>query len=169
MTAPGDAMSCGSPTCQPRRSPTRTRCGFAFSPFCRSFGALRLYGRIATLLSTPCELADVNQARLRNVRVGYVQMTAPSFLGDAGARIAQTRILQNVAPLFDDGTLKVAVSRVCPSRTLPARIASSKRATRSARSCWRSIEHVRHPDARRKRREVMACVAPPVECCNNEI
>jgi len=72
--------------------------------FCRSFRALRLYGRVATLLSTPCDLADVNQARLRNVRVGYVQMTAPSFLNDAEARVAQTRILENAAPLFDDGT-----------------------------------------------------------------
>jgi NADPH2:quinone reductase len=82
--------------------------------FSRSFQALRLYGRIATLLSTPCELADVNQARLRNVRVGYVQMTAPSFLDDAEARVAQTRILEKAAPLFDDGTLKVAVSEVMP-------------------------------------------------------
>ncbi|HXR55537.1 MAG TPA: zinc-binding dehydrogenase [Casimicrobiaceae bacterium] len=82
--------------------------------FCRSFRALRLYGRITTLLSTACELADVNEARLRNVRVGYVQMTAPSFLGDADARVAQARILENAAALFDDGTLKVAVTDVLP-------------------------------------------------------
>lgn len=82
--------------------------------FCRSFAALRLYGRIATLLSTPCEIADVNQARMRNLRVGYVQMTAPSFLGKAEARVAQTRILERCGHLFDEGALKVSVSEVMP-------------------------------------------------------
>lgn len=82
--------------------------------FCDSFAALRLYGRIATLLSTPCELADVNQARMRNLRVGYVQMTAPSYLGNVDARIAQTRILEHGAQLFDEGALKIVVSSVMP-------------------------------------------------------
>jgi len=82
--------------------------------FCRSFAALRLYGRIATLLSTACELADVNQARMRNARVGYVQMTAPSFLLDVEARTAQTRILEHGVRLFDDGALKIVVSEVLP-------------------------------------------------------
>lgn len=82
--------------------------------FCESFAALRLYGRIATLLSTPCELADVNQARMRNLRVGYVQMTAPSYLGNVDARIAQTRILEHGAQLFDGGALRIVVSNVMP-------------------------------------------------------
>lgn len=82
--------------------------------YCKSFRALRLYGRIATLLSTPCALSDVNQARMRNIGVGYVQMTAPSYLGDAGARAAQRRILENAAPWFDDGELKITVSTVLP-------------------------------------------------------
>lgn len=82
--------------------------------FCTSFRALRLYGRIATLLSTPCDLADVNNARMRNVRVGYVQMTAPSYLGDHEARAAQTRILETCASAFDDGSLRPLVSTVLP-------------------------------------------------------
>lgn len=82
--------------------------------FCKSFKAVRMYGRIATLLSTPCELADINVARLRNISVGFVQMTAPSFLNDVEARRAQTRILENGAPLFEQGKLKVLLSAVLP-------------------------------------------------------
>ena len=82
--------------------------------FCKSFEALRLYGRMATLLSTACELADINKARLRNLNVGLVQMTAPLFLGNAEARRAQTRILESCATLFDQGKLKVSISAVLP-------------------------------------------------------
>jgi NADPH2:quinone reductase len=82
--------------------------------FCKSFAALRIYGRIATLLSTACELSDINQARLRNLTVGYVQMTAPSIRGYNDARTAQTRILENGARLFERGELKVTVSAVLP-------------------------------------------------------
>lgn len=82
--------------------------------FCSSFRALRLYGRIATLLSTPCELADVNEARMRNLRIGYVQMTAPSWLANAEARAAQTRILETCASAFEDGSLHPLVSSVLP-------------------------------------------------------
>ena len=83
-------------------------------PFYKSFPALRMYGRIATLLSTVCELADVNRARMRNLIVGYVQMTAPSFLGNDAARRAQTRILEEGARMFDAGELQVRVSAVLP-------------------------------------------------------
>lgn len=82
--------------------------------FCKSFGALRLYGRIATLLSTACELADINKARLRNLNVGLVQMTAPLFLGNAEARRVQTRILESCGALFEQGKLKVSVSAILP-------------------------------------------------------
>ena len=83
-------------------------------PFYRSFPALRMYGRIATLLSTPCVLGDVNKARMRNLIVGYVQMTAPSFMGNDAARRAQTRMLEEGARLFDAGELQVRVARVLP-------------------------------------------------------
>jgi NADPH:quinone reductase len=82
--------------------------------FCKSFGALRMYGRISTLLSTACALSEINRARMRNLTVGYVQTTAPSVLGDNAARRAQTRILETAAPLFDRGDLKVTVSEVLP-------------------------------------------------------
>ena len=82
--------------------------------FCQSFGAVRLYGRLATLLSTACEMREINKARLRNIVVGYEQMTMPLFLGRHELRCAQTRILERGARLFDEGTLKVTVSRVLP-------------------------------------------------------
>jgi NADPH2:quinone reductase len=82
--------------------------------FCQSFGAVRLYGRLATLLSTVCEMPQVNKARLRNIVVGYEQMTMPLFLGLHELRCAQTRILERGARLFDEGKLKVTVSKVLP-------------------------------------------------------
>lgn len=82
--------------------------------FLRSFAAARLYGRIATLLSTPCELADINKARMRNLTIALVQMTGPSYLGNDEARRAQTRILDEGAALFDRGDLKILVSDVLP-------------------------------------------------------
>ena len=88
--------------------------------FCKSFEAVRLYGRITTILSTACELADLNKARLRNLSIGMVQMTAPLFLGNAEARRAQTDILENAAALFDQGKLKVSVSSVLKLRDAAA-------------------------------------------------
>lgn len=41
-------------------------------------------------------------------------MTAPSYLGDVEARRAQTRILENGAPLFEHGKLRISVSAVLP-------------------------------------------------------
>jgi NADPH2:quinone reductase len=83
-------------------------------PFYKSFPALRMYGRIATLLSTVCELADVNKARMRNLTVGLVQMTAPSFMGNEAARRAQTQMLEEAARLIDGGQLQVRVTSVLP-------------------------------------------------------
>ena len=65
-------------------------------------------------------MADINKARLRNLSIGMVQMTAPLFLGDVEARRAQTRILEDAAELFDQGKLKVSVSSVLPLRDASA-------------------------------------------------
>ena len=88
--------------------------------FCQSFGAVRLYGRLATLLSTACELPQINKARLRNIVVGYEQMTMPLLLGNHDLRCAQTRILERGTRLFDEGKLKVEVSTVLPLEQAPA-------------------------------------------------
>ena len=82
--------------------------------FCGSFDAVRLYGRLATLLSTPCELPQINRARLRNITIGYVQMTMPLYFGIHEFRCAQTRILEKGAALIDEDKLQVKVSEVLP-------------------------------------------------------
>ncbi len=82
--------------------------------FAQSFPAVRLYGRLATLMSTTCEMAQVNKARMRNLLVGYVQMSTPLLLGDHALRCAQTRILERGAELIEQGRLRVVVSKVYP-------------------------------------------------------
>lgn len=82
--------------------------------FCKSFAAVRVYGRVVTLLSTPCEAAAIDVARLRNLSIGYVQMAAPMYLGLDAARRAQTRVLEEGARLIEQGKLKVRVSEVLP-------------------------------------------------------
>ena len=82
--------------------------------FCKSFAATRLYGRIVTLLSTACGIDCINTARLRNLSIGYVQMTAPLYFGLHLARLAQTRILERGAKLIEQGLLKVHIDRVLP-------------------------------------------------------
>jgi len=78
--------------------------------FCGSFDAVRVYGKLATLLSTPCELPQLNRLRLRNITVSYVQMTMPLYFGIHEFRCAQTRILEKGAALIDEGKLEVKVS-----------------------------------------------------------
>jgi NADPH2:quinone reductase len=87
--------------------------------FTQSFPAVRLYGRLATLLSTVCEMPQVNKARMRNIIVGYVQMTTPLLLGNHELRRSQTRILEEGAKLFEAGKLKVEVSKVLSLAELP--------------------------------------------------
>ena len=82
--------------------------------FCRSFAATSLYGRVVTLLSTSCEIQCMNTARLRNLILGYVQMTTPLLFGLHSARAAQTRILERGAELFDRGLLKIHISHSLP-------------------------------------------------------
>lgn len=82
--------------------------------FCKSFAATRLYGRVVTLLSTPCDIAHTNIARLRNLSIGYVQITAPLYFGLHLARIAQTRILERGAKLFEQGIIKIHIGRSLP-------------------------------------------------------
>jgi NADPH2:quinone reductase len=87
------------------------------STFCRSFLATCIYGRITTLLTTACEAAELNKARLRNLVIGYVQMTTPLYLGLHEARCHQTHILEEGTRLFDEGKLRVKVSNVFPLRS----------------------------------------------------
>jgi NADPH2:quinone reductase len=82
--------------------------------FCKSFAATELYGRVVTLLSTGCDIRYINTARLRNLIIGYVQITAPLVFGLHSLRMEQTRILERGAKLIEQGLLKIHVSRVLP-------------------------------------------------------
>lgn len=82
--------------------------------FCKSFAAVRLYGRLVSLLSTACDAGQINTARLRNLSIGYVQMAAPLYFGLHSARIVQTRMLEQGAKLFEEDTLKVHVGLTLP-------------------------------------------------------
>lgn len=70
--------------------------------FCKSFAATRLYGRMVTLLSTTYKISHTNTARLRN----------PSTVMCKSPRVVPTRIRERYAPLFEQGALKVHLSRV---------------------------------------------------------
>lgn len=82
--------------------------------FCNSFAATQLYGRVVTLLSTSCDVKYMNTARLRNLIIGYVQMTAPLYFGLHPARVAQTTILERGARLIEQKQLKVHISHTLP-------------------------------------------------------
>jgi len=82
--------------------------------FCKSFAATQLYGRVVTLLSTSCDAKNLNVARLRNLIIGYVQMTAPLYFGLQSERIAQTRILERGAKLVEQKLLKVHIGHTLP-------------------------------------------------------
>jgi NADPH2:quinone reductase len=69
---------------------------------------------LVSLLSTACDVGQINTARLRNLSIGYVQMAAPLYFGLHSARIVQTRMLEQGAKLFEEGTLKVHVGLTLP-------------------------------------------------------
>lgn len=82
--------------------------------FLRSIDAVRLFGRLVTLLSTPIDLAHANKARGRNILIGYEGMVTAAVMDHHRARLAQTRILEQGARLVEQGKLKLVVSEVLP-------------------------------------------------------
>lgn len=82
--------------------------------FLRSIDATRMYGRLVTLLATPIDTAHANRARARNLTIGYEGMAAPMASGNHRARLAQTRILEQGARLFDRGRLRVTIGESLP-------------------------------------------------------
>ncbi len=82
--------------------------------FLRSLNAVRIAGRLATLLSTPLSLADAQLARLRNLSLCYDLMLTPQVLKLHDERIRQRRILEQGARLVEAGRLGVLVSHRLP-------------------------------------------------------
>lgn len=82
--------------------------------FLRSLNAVRIGGRLVTLLSTPLSLADAQLARLRNLSLCYDLMLTPQVLNLHEERIRQRRILEEAAKIVEAGRLGVLVSHKLP-------------------------------------------------------
>ena len=82
--------------------------------FLRSLNAVRIGGKLVTLLSTPLSLADTQLARLRNLSLCYELMLTPQVMKLHDERIRQRRILEQCAQLVEAGRLGVLVSHRLP-------------------------------------------------------
>ena len=82
--------------------------------FLRSLNAVRIGGKLATLLATPLSLADTQLARLRNLSLCYELMLTPQVLKLHDERIRQRRILEEGAKLVEEGGLGVLVTHRLP-------------------------------------------------------
>lgn len=82
--------------------------------FLRSLNAVRLAGKLCSLLSTPLALADTQLARLRNLTLCYELMLTPQVFKLHDERVRQRKILEQAAQMADSGKLNVLVSHVLP-------------------------------------------------------
>ncbi len=83
------------------------------STFLATFGAVRHYGDLVTILQPPAD-TDWKVARIRNLRISLELMLTPMYDDLPEARLHQTSILENGARMFDEGTLKIQVSHQIP-------------------------------------------------------
>jgi len=82
--------------------------------FLRSLNAVRIGGKLVSLLATPLAAADVQLARLRNLSLCFELMLTPQVLKLHDERIRQRRILEQGAQLVEAGNLGVLVSHKLP-------------------------------------------------------
>lgn len=82
--------------------------------FLKSLNAVRMYGKVVSLLSTPLSLADTQLARLRNLTLGYDLMLTPQAMNLHDDRIHQRKILEQGGAMVDAGKLKVHISHSLP-------------------------------------------------------
>ena len=82
--------------------------------FLRSLNAVRIDGKVVSILATPLGAADVQLARLRNLSLCYELMLTPQVLKLHDERIRQRRILEQGAQLVEAGKLGVLVSHKLP-------------------------------------------------------
>jgi len=82
--------------------------------FLRSLNAVRIDGKVVSILATPLGAADVQLARLRNLSLCYELMLTPQVLKLHDERIRQRRILEQGAQLVEAGKLGVLVSHRLP-------------------------------------------------------
>lgn len=80
----------------------------------RSVEATAHYGALVTLLQLAASDTAWNEARTRNLRLGFELMLTPLMRDLPAARAHQGEILDRCAGLIDDGLLKLRVSRRYP-------------------------------------------------------
>lgn len=82
--------------------------------FLRSLNAVRVGGKVVSLLATPLAAADVQLARMRNLTLCYELMLTPQVMKLHDERIRQRKILEQCAKLIEAGHLGVLVSYALP-------------------------------------------------------
>ncbi|MBI4807375.1 MAG: zinc-dependent alcohol dehydrogenase family protein [Nitrosomonadales bacterium] len=82
--------------------------------FLRSLGAVRVYGKVVSLLSTPLSLADSQLARLRNLSLCYELMLTPQVMHMNEDRVRQRKLLEQAAAMVDAGKLGVQITHRLP-------------------------------------------------------
>ena len=82
--------------------------------FLRSLNAVRIDGKVVSILATPLGAADVQLARLRNLSLCYELMLTPQVLKLHDERIRQRKILEQGAQLVEAGKRGVLVSHKLP-------------------------------------------------------
>ena len=82
--------------------------------FLRSLNAVRVGGKIVSLLSTPLSLADTQLARLRNLSLCYELMLTPQLMKSHAERIRQREILERCTQLVTAGEIGILVTHRLP-------------------------------------------------------
>jgi NADPH2:quinone reductase len=82
--------------------------------FLRSLNAVRVGGKIVSLLSTPLSLADTQLARLRNLSLCYELMLTPQLMKSHAERIRQREILERCTQLIAAGEIGILVTHRFP-------------------------------------------------------
>lgn len=78
--------------------------------FCRSIAATKIYGKVVTLLESPCDINAIKVAKLRNLSLIYELMLTPMLYKMHQARINQRKMLESN---FIEG-LQVKISQTLP-------------------------------------------------------
>jgi NADPH2:quinone reductase len=82
--------------------------------YLRSLNAVRVGGKLVSLLSTPLATADVQLARLRNLSLCFELMLTPQVMKQHDERVRQRKILEQGAKLVEEGHLGVLVTHRLP-------------------------------------------------------
>jgi len=82
--------------------------------FLRSLNAVRIGGKLVSILATPLAAADVQLARQRNLSLCYELMLTPQVMKLHDERIRQRKILEQGAQLIEASRLGVLVSHKLP-------------------------------------------------------